>query len=218
MIELLVITPPDACPDADLVARWIDAGFGRVRGAVLFRAPGSTPAELVHRFGPWGAACRRHGIDVLLSCDLADAAEAARLVHEEGLRGLQLRGDPDESELRAVRRRWPALVLGRSCHGAPRAVETCADYTCVAPVFPPRHPSSRGKRPLGTAGLARWAECVPWVVALGGVAPHTATDCIAAGARGIASICSFLGAPHEVTENVRSLVATLEAARHVPRP
>jgi thiamine monophosphate synthase len=83
-------------------------------------------------------------------------------------------------------------------------------------VFAPRT-DGHGKIPAGLDAVRGWARNpAAHVIALGGVSKDTAHDCIAAGARGLASIRGFFGAPEAVEQDVAAFVAAL---RHVsPRP
>lgn len=216
MIELLAITPPEGCPSSALPELWTAAGVHRAGFAVLLRSPGRTPRQLLAQFGPWIDVCRQYSISTLLSADLHNGADALHIAAQEGLAGLHLRGDPSPSALEPLRAAAPRLIFGRSCHGR-RSDETHAsvDYTCIAPIFPPQSRESRGKTAVGLSTLSAWCTEGRWIVALGGVSPENATSCFRSGARGVASIASFLGTRQQVTENVRRLVEIVEAERHV---
>jgi thiamine-phosphate pyrophosphorylase len=105
-----------------------------------------------------------------------------------------------------VRRAFPGLLVGVSCHDAravERAAEEGAHYAVLGPVW-----ATTGKdRPLGAAELARAARGarVP-VFAIGGIDARTAPLAWEAGAHGVAAIRAFLEAP--VAAAVRSLRGT----------
>jgi thiamine-phosphate pyrophosphorylase len=129
--------------------------------------------------------------------DLAMAAGAA---------GVQL---PEAGlPVREVRRAFPALVVGASCHSleaARRAEDGGADFVVLGPVF-----ATPGKeeRRLGTERLQEVARAlrVP-VYAIGGIDVSSAAGAVAAGARGLAAIRLFLDPP----EPLASLVDRLRA-------
>jgi thiamine-phosphate pyrophosphorylase len=103
------------------------------------------------------------------------------------------------------------FLIGASCHSAEavRAAERDgADYVIFGPVF-----STPGKKKFGAPqGINRLAEAskgvrIP-VLAIGGVTPENAGDCIAAGAAGIAAIRMFSEA-----RDLAALVRRLRSAR-----
>jgi thiamine-phosphate pyrophosphorylase len=111
-----------------------------------------------------------------------------------GAHGVQL---PEEGlPIRDVRRAFPELVVGGSCHslaGAQRAADEGADFVLLGPIF-----TTPGKeeRALGIETLAEAARHlrVP-VYAVGGVDATTASQAVAAGALGLAAIRVFLEGP-----------------------
>jgi thiamine-phosphate pyrophosphorylase len=118
-----------------------------------------------------------------------------------GAHGVQLPADGLPAA--DVRRAFPDLLVGVSCHSveaAARAERAGAHLVLLGPVFP-----TRGKeRALGTGPLAAAAAAagVP-VLAIGGITPETAGDALRAGARGVAAIRAFVGAEPQAT--VRAL-------------
>lgn len=217
--RLLAITPPTGPVDPDLVTRW-RAGAGDCALAVLLREPGAPPDVLLDpagRLAPLVRRCRDRAIPLLLAVDLAHVARAVELT---GIDGLHLRGDPSLASLADLRPRLPGL-LGRAVHGEPRPGHHLVDYTLVAPVFSPTtaQPGAPlgSKPPLGLAGLRAWtADPAACIVALGGVGPETARDCLAAGARALAGIGVFFGPPGRVEQDVAALSEQLRAWHVLP--
>src|SRR5688572_30794418 len=124
------------------------------------------------------------GLRVLVS-GRPDVAEAA------GADGVQL---PEEGlPVAEVRRAFPRLVIGASCHSADaaaRAAEAGADHVVFGPVF-----ATPGKE-ARAAGLDALAAVVARagvpVYAIGGASPVRAAELRAAGALGLAAIRPFL--------------------------
>lgn len=121
-----------------------------------------------------------------------------------GADGVQL---PEEGlPVAEVRRAFPALTVGASCHSvesARRAAGEGAHFVVLGPVF-----ATPGKedRALGLATLAEAcaAAGVP-VHAIGGVTPERVAALRAAGAQGGAAIRPFLeGAPDEIMRAFRA--------------
>jgi thiamine-phosphate pyrophosphorylase len=130
--------------------------------------------------------------------DIALAA-AADGVH------LPARGLPVEE----VRRRFPDLLLGASCHNleeARRAEEGGADFLVFGPVFETASKRAYGP-PVGVERLAEAAGAVRIpVLALGGISLENAAQCLGAGAAGLAAITLFQSSA-DLGETVRRLRA-----------
>ncbi|WP_442935051.1 thiamine phosphate synthase [Micromonospora sp. CPCC 206061] len=106
----------------------------------------------------------------------------------------------------------PELALvGRSCHDAAELERlTTEHYAMVSPVFPTASKPGYGP-PLGIGGLARLVARSPVpVLALGGVTPQTARDCIAAGAAGVAVMGTVMRAD-DPAHVVRGLVSATKS-------
>jgi thiamine-phosphate pyrophosphorylase len=123
-----------------------------------------------------------------------------------GAWGVQL---PEEGlPPRGVRRAFPALAIGASCHSpdaAARAADDGADWIVLGPIF-----ATPGKeeRALGAAALAEAAARVSVPVhAVGGITPRNARAAADAGARGILAIRAFLDEP------ISAAVAAFRSAR-----
>jgi thiamine-phosphate pyrophosphorylase len=102
----------------------------------------------------------------------------------------------------------PDLALvGRSCHDAAELERlTTEHYAMVSPVFPTASKPGYGP-PLGIDGLARLVARSPVpVLALGGVTPGNARECVAAGASGVAVMGAVMRAadPAQVIRDLRS--------------
>jgi len=94
----------------------------------------------------------------------------------------------------SVRRAFPGLLIGASCHSveaARRAEAGGADFLLFGAVF--------GSGAKSAAGLAALSEVVRAVAipvhAIGGIRPGNAAAAVAAGARGLAAIGAFLDEP-----------------------
>ena len=138
-----------------------------------------TPEERRVLLGELVSLGRRFGAVVNAHEDIeAVAAIGADGVHVPG------GGNPD-----AVRARLPGALFGASAHSADEAaalLRAGADYVTVSPVFMTASKPGYGPA-LGLEALASVAARSPGpVVALGGITPENAAQCIAAGARGVA--------------------------------
>lgn len=148
--------------------------------------------ELVTRARPWGATVTLHGDPAL-----ALAAGAA---------GVHL---PDGSDPAAARRLLgDGALIGLSAHGAEglsAAGRSGADYVTLSPVYPSR--SKPGYGPLfGPEGLRRLAASSPVpVVALGGVDPGNAGECLDSGAAGVAVMGESMRNPGALSEFLKSM-------------
>jgi thiamine-phosphate pyrophosphorylase len=111
--------------------------------------------------------------------------------------------------VRDVRRAFPALVVGASCHSldaARRAEEEGADFVVLGPIYATPGKEERVLGPERLAEVAR-AVHVP-VYAIGGIDLGNAAQARAAGARGLAAIRLFGEPPRSLPELVRRLKGT----------
>jgi thiamine-phosphate pyrophosphorylase len=150
-------------------------------------------AELVELGQPFGAVVMAH--------DDIDAVKAT------GAAGVHLPGGSDPA---AARHRLPQGLIGVSAHSATEAVAQLragADYVTLSPIF--LTDSKPGYGPaLGLDALAAAASQAPGpIVALGGIVPDDAGQCLAAGARGIAVMGEIMRAADPETAIRRLLAA-----------
>jgi len=122
---------------------------------------------------------RRYGATVMAHEDI-DA------VVTTGAAGVHLPGGGDPV---AARRRLPNALIGVSTHSGEEAVSQLragADYVTLSPIF--LTDSKPGYGPaLGLDALAAAASIAAGpIIALGGIGPENAAQCLTAGARGIA--------------------------------
>lgn len=134
------------------------------------------------------AIARPFGASVMISTDVA----AARAI---GAAGVHL---PDGGDVAAARAALGAGVLiGFSAHdaqGARAATAAGADYVTLSPIFPSISKPDYGPA-LGLAALREVAARLPVpVLALGGVTAETISDCLDAGAAGVAVMGTVMGA------------------------
>jgi thiamine monophosphate synthase len=220
--SLLAITPPEGRVSADILEVWLQAGAQPQDIAVLLRSPGRALVDLLApdgRLADLRRACDRRGFRLLASCEPSDLPHAVHAIDQVGLSGIQLRGDPSlDTPLRARGGLGDALV-GRSVHGEPRGGHEYVDFSCVAPIFPPRT-GSGDKQAVGVEALQRWCQARgAQIFALGGIQATNAGVCLEAGVVGLAGISSFFGDPDQVAQDVGSLVAAVATRHpHVPSP
>jgi thiamine-phosphate pyrophosphorylase len=165
---------------------WIQIREKHITGAELWRLAVEVGASV---------AGTRAGVLVNGRPDVAQAA---------GLAGVQL--PADGLPVREVRRSFPGLVIGASCHAedeALRAEAGGADFLLVGPVFATPGKESRALGAARFAAIVR-AVRVP-VMAIGGVDLASAGQAIAAGARGLAAIRLFREPPAAWEAVVRRL-------------
>jgi thiamine-phosphate pyrophosphorylase len=110
-----------------------------------------------------------------------------------------------------LRKRFPKLIVGVSTHSSERALAASAegaDFVTFGPVF-----DTPSKQPYGPAqGLDALAAvcsgCGIPVIAVGGITPENAGDCIEAGAHGVAAIGAVMAA-RDVASAVESFRQSL---------
>ena len=154
--------------DLETARRAVAAGATVVQLRV--KAP---TAEVVAR----GAGLAELGVTFVVNDDV-NAAVAL------GANGVHLGQD----DVGAAQARARGLLLGRSVTTLEEALAADADYLGAGPVW--ETPSKTdAAAPIGLAGLRAICAAVRVpVVAIGGIDPSNAGDCIAAGAAGVATI------------------------------
>jgi thiamine-phosphate diphosphorylase len=108
-----------------------------------------------------------------------------------GAHGVQL---PAEGlPVAEVRRAFPSLLVGASCHDAAEARAAAAAGASLVLFGPVLATPGKEERAQGIDALADVARSVAAdVYAIGGLDPETAPRALAAGARGVAAIRPFL--------------------------
>lgn len=107
-----------------------------------------------------------------------------------------------------VRGRFPAMIIGRSCHSLDdceaAAAEGC-DYVLLGPVFPPRSKAGEGR--VGMAELARAATLGIDVYALGGLSMANLPRLAGVPIAGVAGISLYMNDEplSQIVETVRAL-------------
>jgi thiamine-phosphate pyrophosphorylase len=190
VIRLYLITPPTDDPVGAVEAAL--AVLPRGSTGVQLRQPDLSARELLDRARALRDVCTGFAAPLLIN-DRADVAlaSAADGVHLPA-RGLSV------ADARALGLR----VVGISAHSAEdvaRAFREGADFAVFAPVY-----DTPGKAPVGEGALAEACRAAPIpVLALGGVNESNAFRCVEAGARGVASIRSVLGAVDPAAAAIR---------------
>ena len=134
------------------------------------------------------AIAQPFGASVMISADVAAVTAA-------GAAGVHL---PDGGDISAARAALGAgALIGTSAHdktGALAAADAGADYVTLSPIFPSISKPDYGPA-LGLAALREVAAGLPVpVLALGGVTHETVSECLDAGAAGLAVMGAVMGA------------------------
>jgi len=166
----------------------ITPGLGRDLAAEVAAArAGGADAVLLREPALWS---ERRAAGILLHGRTPGAVQAAI---ETGC-GLHLPASMDAAPLRARIRG----TLSQSCHDAAalrRAASAGCDFAFLSPVFSPRSKPGDVRPTLGLSGLEQLCASAPLpVIALGGIGPAQASDCLRAGAAGIACIGAIFAA------------------------
>jgi len=196
---LLVITDRKATarPLVDVVAAVLDGGCRWI----MVREKDLDAAALRALVGEIVGLADRYGARISVNANAA----VARVC---GAAGVHLPAGYDVGEARAAF--GPGALIGVSAHSlaeARRAAHAGADYVTVSPVFASASKPGYGPT-LGLDGLGRIAAkiAVP-ALALGGVTARTASDCLRAGAAGVA----VMGAAMRADDPAAAVSALLAA-------
>ena len=157
---------------------------------VQWRLKGVSTQDVVERGRSTRSLCAHHGVTFVVNDDV----EAALML---GADGVHLGRSDDGAE----RVKEQGLLLGLSAASVAEAEDAqLADYIGAGPVW--ATPSKEdADPPIGLEGLAQICRAVTVpVVAIGGIDPSNAADCIRVGASGVA-----------VIRAARDAVALLEA-------
>lgn len=204
---------PDARTTADEVAdleRWLEEAAAAGVDLIQIREPDLPGAVLCRLASVLVARTASCTVEIVVN-DRADVAVAA------GAHGVHLRSDgPPVPRVRTLAP-YDGWMIGRSIHSESEVREhERADYLLFGTVF------ESTSKPLGStvAGVellrqATAATRTP-VIAIGGITPERARECVRAGAAGVAAIAVFLPegrAPGAigVTRAVRELRAAMAA-------
>jgi thiamine-phosphate diphosphorylase len=187
-------------PLGDVVAAALDGGAD----AVLLREKDLPRSDRRRLAGELRGATAARGAELWVAGDGAlAAAVGADAVHLAAT-------DPWPDREPAALVRW-----GRSCHTPAELVDARdrgADHATFSPVFATASKPGYGP-PLGLDGLAAGCRAAPGlaVIALGGVEPHRAGACLAAGAAGVALMGAIMRAD-DPARVVRSVIDELRSA------
>ena len=165
-----------------IVADFATAQVAAEGGATVIqlRLKGAATDEVVEHGGAIAELCRLAGLTFVVNDDV----EAALRLAGDGVH----LGRDDAGAERALA---AGLLLGLSAAGVEEAIEAerrGAGYLGAGPVWAtPSKPDA--DPPIGLDGLARICTAVSMpVVAIGGIDPANAADCVAAGASGVAVV------------------------------
>jgi thiamine-phosphate pyrophosphorylase len=135
-------------------------------------------------------------------------ASDLELAQRLGADGVHLAGRDAPARSLSLR---TGLLAGRSCHDATDvrdAIADAVDYVTVSPVYATSSKPGYGP-PLGPDGLRALTRIAgaTRVYALGGVDAAAVTDCLAAGASGVAVMGAVMRADDPATEVAHILAA-----------
>jgi thiamine-phosphate pyrophosphorylase len=183
-----------------------DACVAGVR-AVQLREKDLSETDLVSAATRLSGLLKARGAKLFVNASpFVDRDTAALLAASPGVDGFHIPDDP--ALLAEFRAQFPKLLIGASTHsvdGVRKAADAGADFLTFGPVFE----TSRKARPQGLAALgeACSAAAIP-VFAIGGVTPERASECLQAGAHGVAVVGAIMEAS-SVRSAVRAFAETM---------
>ena len=186
---------------AEQVARFADGGAT----VVQLRDKHASPSQFYEQAKAALEVANQGGMQLIIN-DRVDIALAI------GAPGVHL-GQDDLPPEAARRLLGDAAVIGYSTHSLSQllaATELPVDYLAIGPIFP----TATKENPdpvVGWAGLRGCREAIGdrLLVAVGGISATNAFEVIAAGADSVALISGLLADPQRISENFRSLLASL---------
>ena len=194
-----------ATKDFSSVLRLVEAAVGSGVDLIQIREK-NLSANVLYKLSAGAVEITRGSATKLLVNDRSDVAASA------GADGVHLATHSPPSQV--IRRTFgPEFLIGVSTHSLAEATAARAggaDFVVFGPVFDTQSKNQYGE-PLGPAQLAKVAaEVSPFpVIALGGISPANAADCVRAGAQGIAAI-RMLSNPAQLDRVVNEIRADFE--------
>jgi thiamine-phosphate pyrophosphorylase len=181
----MAITDLAVCPLDELETRlaWLLASAEPGSVAVQLRDPELSAADRL----ALGHRLRRLTRDHEKYLMVNDRLDIAVLVRADGVHLGERSVRPEDARAALL----PSAWISRACHDPAEAAPRDADAVVLSPIVAPR----KGRPALGLSALttARRHAGGAALYALGGVDAHSAAQCLAAGAHGVAAIGSALG-------------------------
>ena len=186
--KLYAITDRHRCvptPLADVVLELLDAGVT----AIQLREKDLGDTELIQLAQPIAESCRNYEAKLFINTN-------ARVALEVGAAGIHLPANAESVEAVKAQTR-DDFYVGCSVHNldaTQKREAEGADFVTYSPIY--QTASKPGYGPaVGVACLAEVAETVKIpVFALGGITPRRVTECLAAGAFGVAVMSGVMSA------------------------
>ncbi|HEY1545327.1 MAG TPA: thiamine phosphate synthase [Xanthobacteraceae bacterium] len=203
--RLLIVTDRHqaAAPLAEIVGGAVRAGARWI----WLRDRDLPPAERRALAGALLAITRRADAKLMIGADVELAADI-------GADGVHLASDASAASIAAARARLgAAAIIGVSAHAEAEvasAQAAGADYVTLSPAFATASKPGYGPE-LGVAALARAARHGIPVLALAGITPARAPECLRAGAAGIAVMGEIMRAAGR-PDGVHNVVTAFNAA------
>lgn len=205
--RLYAITDRHRCtptPLADIVSELLDAGIT----AIQLREKDLGDTELIGLAQPIAELCQNY--EAKLFINTSDKVLQRSTMSIAGAAGVHLPANSESVD--TVKAQTDGnLYVGCSVHSldaAQKREAEGADFVTYSPIYPT--PSKPGYGPVvGIAGLTEVAKGVNLpVYALGGITPARVTECIAAGAFGVA-VMSGVMSPTSAGEQARNYLDAL---------